>query len=105
MIELDIVSFDLFELQPLTEYELYIKSFGMEDTRQVSWACLGMHVCATLSEPMCISYSILVDMFTPERHTLYMYTCTSKLPVNDYSAHVTDVHVHLYGDICIRGLS
>eukprot|EP00731_Ephydatia_muelleri_P006790 Em0003g1038a len=36
LIELDIVSFDLFDLQPLTEYELYIKSFGMENTRQVT---------------------------------------------------------------------
>ena len=30
------MSFDLFDLQPLTEYELYIKSFGMENTRQVT---------------------------------------------------------------------
>ncbi|KAL5502881.1 hypothetical protein EMCRGX_G009730 [Ephydatia muelleri] len=36
LIELDIVAFDLFDLQPLTEYELYIKSFGMENTRQVT---------------------------------------------------------------------
>ena len=36
MIELDVVTFDLFELQPLTEYELYMHSFGSEGTQQVA---------------------------------------------------------------------
>ena len=36
MIELDIVGYDMFELPPLSEYELYIKNFGSEDARQVS---------------------------------------------------------------------
>ena len=36
MIDLDIVAYDMFELQPLSEYELYIKNFGSEDARQVS---------------------------------------------------------------------
>lgn len=36
MIELDEVAFDLFDLQPLSEYELYMRSFGTEGTRQVA---------------------------------------------------------------------
>ena len=36
MIELDIVSFDLFDLPPLSEYEVYVKKFGADDTCQVS---------------------------------------------------------------------
>ena len=36
MIELDVVTFDLFELRPLSEYELYMRSFGSVGTRQVS---------------------------------------------------------------------
>ena len=36
LIELDTVTIDLFELPPLTEYEVYIKSFGSSDTRQAS---------------------------------------------------------------------
>lgn len=35
MIELDVVTFDLFELRPLSEYELYMRSFGLSGTRQV----------------------------------------------------------------------
>ena len=35
MIELDVVTFDLFELQPLSEYEVYMRSFGTAGTRQV----------------------------------------------------------------------
>ena len=36
MIELDFVSHDMFDLPPLSEYELYVKKFGADDTRQVS---------------------------------------------------------------------
>ena len=36
MIELDVVSHDMFDLPPLSEYELYVKKFGADDTRQVS---------------------------------------------------------------------
>ena len=35
LIELDIVTYDLFDLPPLSEYEVYIKNFGSNDTRQV----------------------------------------------------------------------
>ncbi len=35
MIDLDVVAYDMFDLQPLSEYELYIRNFGSEDTRQV----------------------------------------------------------------------
>lgn len=34
MIELDTVSFDIMDLPPVKEYELYIRSFGRSDTRQ-----------------------------------------------------------------------
>ena len=36
LIELDIVAIDLFELHPLSEYELYMRKFGAEGSRQVS---------------------------------------------------------------------
>ena len=35
LIDLDVASFDIFDLPPLNEYELYIKNFGRTDTRQV----------------------------------------------------------------------
>eukprot|EP00050_Salpingoeca_kvevrii_P014725 m.39406 g.39406 ORF g.39406 m.39406 type:complete len:1028 (+) comp5940_c0_seq4:209-3292(+) len=36
LIELDVVSFSVFELQPLSEYELYIRSFGQSNAHQVA---------------------------------------------------------------------
>ena len=36
MIELDLVSYDMFNLSPLTEYEVYVKKFGSDDARQVA---------------------------------------------------------------------
>ena len=36
MIEFDVVAIDLFELQPLSEYAMYMRSFGAEGTRQVA---------------------------------------------------------------------
>ena len=36
MIELDVVTVELLDLQPLSEYELYMHSFGAEGTRQVA---------------------------------------------------------------------
>ena len=36
LIDLDVAAFDVFELLPLKEYELYIKNFGRSDTKQVS---------------------------------------------------------------------
>jgi hypothetical protein len=35
MLELDVASFDIFDLPPVKEYELYIRSFGRSDARQV----------------------------------------------------------------------
>lgn len=35
LIDLDVAAFDIFDLPPLNEYELYIKNFGRSDTRQV----------------------------------------------------------------------
>ncbi|CAH3154809.1 unnamed protein product [Pocillopora meandrina] len=34
LIDLDVAVFDIFELPPLNEYELYIKNFGRSDTKQ-----------------------------------------------------------------------
>ncbi|BFZ22367.1 hypothetical protein BsWGS_25406 [Bradybaena similaris] len=34
LIELDVASYDLFELAPVKEYEMYIRSFGKSDTKQ-----------------------------------------------------------------------
>ena len=36
MIELDTVYYDLFDLPPVREYDLYIRSFGRSNTKQVS---------------------------------------------------------------------
>ena len=41
LIELDVVGFDLFDMAPVKEYELYIKSFGRSNTKQVSCIILG----------------------------------------------------------------
>lgn len=35
LIDLDVAVFDIFDLPPLNEYELYIKNFGRSDTKQV----------------------------------------------------------------------
>ena len=42
MIELDIAAYDMFDLPPLSEYEVYVKKFGTDDTRQVYW-CVRVH--------------------------------------------------------------
>lgn len=34
LIQLDVVSFDLFDMQPLSEYDRYIRNFGQSGTRQ-----------------------------------------------------------------------
>ncbi len=36
LIELDMVSYDMFNLLPLSEYEVYVKKFGSDDARQVA---------------------------------------------------------------------
>ena len=53
MIELDTVYYDLFDLPPVREYDLYIRSFGRSNTKQVGQAegvdllfavcCAGVH--------------------------------------------------------------
>ena len=35
MLELDFASFDILDLPPVKEYDLYIRAFGRSDTRQV----------------------------------------------------------------------
>ena len=35
MIDLDITVYDMFDLPPLSEYEVYIKNFGSDNTQQV----------------------------------------------------------------------
>lgn len=35
LIELDVASYDIFDLPPLNEYELYIKNYGQSDCKQV----------------------------------------------------------------------
>ena len=44
LIELDVVGFDLFDMAPVKEYELYIKSFGRSNTKQVSCTILGLSI-------------------------------------------------------------
>ncbi|XP_020612884.1 WD repeat-containing protein 60-like, partial [Orbicella faveolata] len=39
LIDLDVAAFDIFDLPPLNEYELYIKNFGRSDTRQEYVQC------------------------------------------------------------------
>lgn len=39
LIDLDVVAFDIFDLPPLNEYELYIKNFGRSDTKQAYVQC------------------------------------------------------------------
>ena len=35
MLELDVARYDMFDLPPVKEYDLYIRSFGRTDTQQV----------------------------------------------------------------------
>jgi hypothetical protein len=35
MLELDFASFDIMDMPPVNEYDLYIRAFGSSDTRQV----------------------------------------------------------------------
>ncbi|XP_078377920.1 cytoplasmic dynein 2 intermediate chain 1-like isoform X2 [Oculina patagonica] len=39
LIDLDVAVFDIFDLPPLNEYELYIKNFGRSDTKQAYVQC------------------------------------------------------------------
>lgn len=39
LIDLDVAAFDIFDLPPLNEYELYIKNFGRSDTKQAYIQC------------------------------------------------------------------
>lgn len=39
LIDLDVAAFDIFDLPPLNEYELYIKNFGRSDTKQAYVQC------------------------------------------------------------------
>lgn len=43
MIELDVSSYDLFDLPPVKEYDLYIRSFGRTDTKQVTQNSCLLH--------------------------------------------------------------
>lgn len=43
MIELDVSSYDLFDLPPVKEYDLYIRSFGRTDTKQVTQNSCVLH--------------------------------------------------------------
>lgn len=36
MIELDVSGYDMFDLPPMSEYEIYMRSFGQKDARQVA---------------------------------------------------------------------
>lgn len=41
LVELDTLSFTLLELQPLSEYDVYMRNYGCSGTRQVSGAALS----------------------------------------------------------------
>ena len=55
LIDLDVVAFDIFDLPPLNEYELYIKNFGRSDTKQVQCTCNTFkdHSCLSKSKLQC----------------------------------------------------
>ena len=36
MIEFDVTEYDIFDMPPVTEYTIYMRSFGSSNTRQVS---------------------------------------------------------------------
>ena len=44
LIDLDVAVFDIFDLPPLNEYELYIKNFGRSDTKQVTLNIRGFEL-------------------------------------------------------------
>ena len=44
IIELDVVSFSLFDLPPVKEYDLYMSSFGRTNAQQVTIAVIGVFI-------------------------------------------------------------
>lgn len=49
LIDLDVAVFDIFDLPPMNEYELYIKNFGRSDTKQVKQKFTLIH--CKISQP------------------------------------------------------
>jgi len=52
LIDLDVAAFDIFDLPPLNEYELYIKNFGRSDTKQVIYRFLCKGTCYNALHPV-----------------------------------------------------
>ena len=76
MIELDIVSHDMFDLPPLSEYELYVKKFGADDTRQVS-GCVKWGI--PLNRNLAVEPQITIQnlaVFVIETATTCLLQCT-----------------------------
>ncbi len=40
IIDLDVAHFDIFDMPPISEYELYMRNFGRSDTKQVTCSSL-----------------------------------------------------------------
>lgn len=53
LIDLDVAAFDIFDLPPLNEYELYIKNFGRSDTKQVIYRFLCKGTCTLQCASSC----------------------------------------------------
>lgn len=55
LIDLDVAAFDIFDLPPLNEYELYIKNFGRSDTKQVIYRFLCKGICTLQCTSSCFT--------------------------------------------------
>lgn len=61
MIELDEVAFDMFDLEPLSEYEVYVKKFGSDDARQAAVQTGEDNMEAEAQTEPILSYNVWVQ--------------------------------------------
>ena len=67
MIDLDITVYDMFDLPPLSEYEVYIKNFGSDNTQQVSSKEKSMQ--ALYGNLTCSNYTVVFAIQVNEQST------------------------------------
>ena len=65
MIETDVLSLDILELQPLTEYDVYMRSYGDNNTCQVTYSVflhsspfIYLSVCLFMSNSLSVCLSV-----------------------------------------------
>lgn len=62
LIEHDIVSINLLELQPLNEYELYMRNFGLDNTSQVYNTSIHISVDLSIYLTICSFFRLVAKL-------------------------------------------